>query len=259
VIAAGFSWESKELKGGFILSESGFRAKLEVGTVHRAVRFDKLMSTALQTAPPQTIFYPDDDGKPMSDNTWQFQWIVTIAGGLEALFFDNPDVFVAGNLLWYAVEGNPKIRTAPDILVAFGRPKGRRGSYKQWEEGGIAPQVVFEIRSPGNRFDEMLRKFRFYQKFGVEEYYIYNPDDGSLEGYRRVGKALRSIPKMDGFVSLRLGIRFEPREGPNSLVIVRPDGNRFLTYVELMEQFKAERQRADRLADRLRELGIEPD
>ena len=83
MIAAGFSWESKELKGGFILSESGFRAKLEVGTVHRAVRFDKLMSTALQTAPPQTIFYPDDDGKPMSDNTWQFQWIVTIAGGLE--------------------------------------------------------------------------------------------------------------------------------------------------------------------------------
>ena len=36
-------------------------------------------------------------------------------------------------------------------MVVFGRPKGYRGSYRQWEEGGIAPQVVFEILSPGNR------------------------------------------------------------------------------------------------------------
>ncbi len=199
------------------------------------------MSIILHSAPPRAIVYPDDDGKPMSDNTWQFEWIVTIEGGLESLYRDDPNVFVAGNLLWYAVEGEPKIRTAPDVLVAFGRPKGRRGSYKQWEEGGIAPQVVFEIRSPGNRFSEMLRKFRFYQKFGVEEYYIYNPDDGSLEGYCRVGKALKAIPKMDGFTSPRLGIRFEPR-GPNNLVIIRPDGTRFLTYVELSEQLEVERQ-----------------
>ena len=231
------------------------------------------MSTITSAAPPQTIIYPDDDGNPMSDNTWQFEWIVIIKEGLEALFAHAPTVFVAGNLLWYAVEGKPKIRTAPDVLVAFGRPKGRRGSYKQWEEGGIAPQVVFEILSPGNRFGEMLRKFRFYQRHGVEEYYIYNPDTGSLEGYLRAERALKAIPKMDGFVSPRLGIRFEPGEGPNNLVIVRPDGQRFLTNVELIQRLKAaderaeaERQRADeqaqraaRLAARLRELGIEPD
>jgi Uma2 family endonuclease len=232
------------------------------------------MSTDLLTAPPRVIAYPDDDGKPMSDNTWQFQWIVTIKEGLEALYFLDPNIFVAGNLLWYAVKGKPKRRTAPDVLVVFGRPKGRRGSYKQWEEGGIAPQVVFEILSPGNRFDDMLRKFRFYQKFGVEEYYIYNPDEGTLVVYVRVNKELKAIrkAKIDGFVSPRLGIRLEPR-GPNNLVIIRPDGQRFLTYVELMTQFEAanrraeeqeklvqaERQRAERLAARLRELGIEPD
>ena len=210
----------------------------------------------------------------MSDNTWQFEWIVTIKEGLEALFWENPGVFVAGNLLWYAVEGKPKIRNAPDILVAFGRPKGRRGSYMQWEEEGIAPQVVFEILSPGNRFGKMLEKFRFYRKFGVEEYYIYNPDSGSLEGYIRVNKALKAIPKakINGFVSPRLGIRFEPGDGPNNLVIIRPDGQRFLRYVEVMDRFEKadrraeeqaqlaqfERQRADRLAAQLRELGIEP-
>jgi Uma2 family endonuclease len=211
------------------------------------------------TAPPQTIIYPDSDGKPMSDNTLQFRWITTIKWGIDAMLRHDPDVFVAGDLLWYPVEGKPKIRIAPDILVAFGRPKGDRGSYKQWEEGGIAPQVAFEILSPGNRIEEMFRKFRFYQRYGVEEYYIYDPDHGSLDGCLRTGRRLKEIPKMAGFISPRLQIRFEPGEGPDNLVLIRPDGHPFLTYVQLMEQFEAERQRADRYLAKLRELGIEPE
>ncbi|MGP0066874.1 MAG: Uma2 family endonuclease [Isosphaeraceae bacterium] len=206
------------------------------------------MSTIITPAPPRFIAYPDSDGRRIAENTLQFEWIVTIKGGLESLFAHAPDVFVAGDLLWYPVEGNPKIRTAPDALVAFGRPKGRRGSYKQWEEGGIAPQVVFEILSPGNRFVEMLRKFRFYKRYRVEEYYIYDPDDGSLEGFRRATRGLSAIPKMVGFVSPRLGIRFEPGEGPNNLKIIGPDERPFATYVELAEQREAERLRADEQA-----------
>jgi hypothetical protein len=86
------------------------------------------------------ITYPQSDGNPMADNTKQFRWIVTIQGGLDALFRDHPDIFVAGDLLWYPVEGHPEICTAPDAMVVFGRPKGDRGSYLQWEEGGVAPQ-----------------------------------------------------------------------------------------------------------------------
>jgi Uma2 family endonuclease len=206
------------------------------------------MSTIIPPTPPRAIVYPDSDGKPMAENTLQFRWIVTVEGGLESLFAEDPAVFVAGDLLWYPVEGRSKIRTAPDALVAFGRPKGRRGSYKQWEEGGIAPQVVFEILSPGNRFGEMLRKFRFYERYGVEEYYIYNPDDGSLEGYLRARGALRRIPKMAGFVSPRLGIRFEPGEGPDNLRIIGPDERPFATYLEAVAQREAERLRAEELA-----------
>jgi len=216
----------------------------------------------------------------MADNTLQFKWIVVIEGGLEALFRKNPRVFVAGNLLWYPVEGEPTIRAAPDALVAFGRPKGRRGSYKQWEEGNIAPQVVFEVLSPGNRADELESKFGFYEMYGVEEYYIYDPDDGTLEGWLRAGDHLEAIPEMTGFVSPRLGIGFEPGDGADNLKIIDPNGKPFLTFPELVErleaadqhadterqQKEAERQRADaaqqraeRLAARLRELGIEPD
>src|SRR5881398_3342302 len=133
------------------------------------------------------LVYPESDGQPIADNTLQFAWIMTIQGGLDALFAGDPNVFVAGDLLWYPVEGEPTIRAAPDAMVVFGRPKGYRGSYKQWEEGGIAPQVVFEVLSPGNRFAEMLRKFQFYERYGVEEYYIYDPDNVELTGYLRQG------------------------------------------------------------------------
>jgi Uma2 family endonuclease len=223
------------------------------------------MSTFI-SPPRPAIVYPDSDGQPMADNTLQFRWIVTITGGLDALFADDPDVFVAGDLLWYPVEGQPGIRTAPDALVVFGRPKGDRGSYRQWEERAIAPQVVFEVLSPGNRAGEMERKFQFYERYGVDEYYIYDPDHGDLVGWCRAGSLLEEIPQMNGYESPRLKIRFYPGEVPDALIITGPDGKRFLSYAELAQQRAlAERraaelaERAERLAARLRELGVEPD
>jgi Uma2 family endonuclease len=255
------------------LRTSKFHAKLDGVEIQWRVRLFTVMSTLVTSSSRPAIVYPDNDGEPMSDNTLQFEWIVTIKGGLEALFRNDPNVFVAGDLLWYPVEGEPTIRTAPDAMVVFGRPKGRRGSYKQWEEGGIAPQVVFEVNSPGNRFGEMLRKFRFYERYGVEEYYLYDPDDGSLEAWVRAEGQLKQVPDTAGFQSPLLKVRFEPGEGVNNLKITGPEGEPFATYVELVEQREAARQRADaqaqradaqaqradRLAARLRELGVEPE
>ena len=126
------------------------------------------MSTQTEVLTQPAVIYPDSNGQPMADNTLQFEWISTVKWNLEGLFQHNPDVFVAGDLLWYPVEGYPTLRIAPDALVAFGRPKGYRGSYQQWREGGIAPQVVFEVLSPGNRHNEMIRKFRFYERYGFK-------------------------------------------------------------------------------------------
>jgi Uma2 family endonuclease len=236
------------------------------------------MSTLITPSRRSQIEYPDSDGEPMAENTLQFQWIVTIKEGLEALFRNNPSVFVAGDLFWYPVEGKPGVRTAPDTMVAFGRPKGHRGSYKQWEEAGVAPQVVFEVLSPSNRPAETIRKFRFYEQYGVDEYYIYNPDNGDLSGWLRGNVGLEEIQNMNGYTSPRLGIRFEPGEGPDALRIIGPDGRAFATYLELFEDREAQRQRAeaesqraeaesqraeaesqraDRLAARLRELGAD--
>lgn len=202
------------------------------------------------------ITYPESDGQPMADNTKQFRYIVTIQGGLAALFAEEPNVFVAGDLLWYPVEGNNRLRVAPDVMAVFGRPKGDRGAYLQWQEGGIAPQVVFEILSPGNTIVEMSRKLQLYDLYGVEEYYLYDPDRGVLAGWMRRAERLAEIERMEGWVSPRLGIRFGLEDA--ELVLARPDGRRFETFVELAQRADAERERAERLAERLRALGVDP-
>jgi hypothetical protein len=98
-----------------------------------------LMSTQTIDQPRTEIVYPESDGKPIADNTLQFRWIVKIQGGLDAWFRHDPQVFVAGDLLWYPVEGNNRLSTAPDVMVAFGRPKGDRGSYRRRVERLVAP------------------------------------------------------------------------------------------------------------------------
>ncbi|MFP4438695.1 MAG: Uma2 family endonuclease [Chloroflexaceae bacterium] len=226
------------------------------------------MSSAVDTSLQQerNIRYPESDGQPMAENTRQFRWIVMIKENLETLFQDQADVFVAGDLLWYPVEGHPKICRALDAMVVFGRPKGDRGSYQQWEENGIVPQVVFEVRSPTNGFREMLDKLEFYDTYGVEEYYTYDPDPqrNDLTGFRRQDDRLRPIEAINGWVSPRLGIRFDT--SGSELRIFRADNAPFRSHQELARERDTERaarqqaeQRAAQLAARLRELGIDPD
>ncbi|MGL4880418.1 MAG: Uma2 family endonuclease [Waterburya sp.] len=211
----------------------------------------------LQPSSTPNIIYPDCDGQPMADNTKQFRWIVTIKENLEWLFAEDPNVFVAGDLLWYPVEGDNKTRVAPDVLIVFGRPKGDRGSYKQWEEDNIAPQVVFEILSPGNTKAEMNRKLLFYDRFGVKEYYLYAPERNDLSGWVRNEGFLDIIEPIHQWVSPRLKIRFELSE--TDLEIYRPDGNRFLTYTAIAQKAELAEQKAAKLAKKLREMGVDPD
>jgi Uma2 family endonuclease len=224
------------------------------------------------------LVYPETDGEPMAENTLQFRWIVTLQGGIDALFRDRPDVFVAGDLFWYPIEGDNTTRVAPDVLVVFGRPKGDRRSYLQWQEANIPPQVVIEVLPPGNSGPEIVRKRRFYERHGVEEFYTYDPDRVVFVAWVRKGDRLEAVEALRGWVSPRLGIRFEIEDG--EFRVYDPEGRRFETFLEVTEragderrkaekaQRRAEKERrraeklarrADRLAERLRALGVDPD
>ena len=245
----------------------------------------------MPTSSVPEIEYPDSDGKPMADNTLQFQWIVKIKENLDTQYQDDANVFVAGDLLWYPVEGRSDISVAPDALVAFGRPRGYRGSYMQWREAGIAPQVVFEILSPNNTKAEMQRKLDFYDRYGVEEYYLYDPESPTLSAWIRQAGKLRPVAESNGWTSPRLGIRFDLSGA--ELVIFHPNGKPFLTLgdqtteteqaerrakQERHEKVEAQRQAeqaqrqaeqerhekeearrmVEKLAERLRTLGVDP-
>jgi hypothetical protein len=230
----------------------------------------------------------------MADNTLQWDWMVKIVGELRTMFAGQ-DVFVAGDLFWYPVQGNPKFAAAPDALVAFGRPPGYRGSYKQWEEAGVAPQVVFEVLSPSNTSDEMAGKFVFYDRHGVEEYYLIDPYREMVMGSVRQQGRLVPIYPMNEYTSPRLGVRFTTN---GELKLYTPDGREFQNREErereileelrrTAEAFEDERRRAidesrradaeyrraeteasraederrvkEAFAAKLRELGVNPD
>ncbi|MBL8208657.1 MAG: Uma2 family endonuclease [Blastocatellia bacterium] len=233
----------------------------------------------------EAIIYPDSDGKPMSDNTKQYQYIILLQVNLDTMFAANPDIFVAADLLWYPVQGRPSIRAAPDTMVIFGRPKGHRGSYKQWEEAGIAPQIAFEILSPGNTWREMNEKRLFYERYGVQEYYEYDPDEGRLQIWLREDDLLRPVAFVGAWRSPLLDITMRV-EADGELSVYFPDGRKFLPPVELQTELwrveaeaareraraeqehlraEQERKRAEqveqdnaRLIAKLRELGIDP-
>jgi Uma2 family endonuclease len=208
------------------------------------------MSTS---APAATeVVYPESDGQPMAENTRQYECIVALQGGLDELV---PD-FVGADNVWYPVEGRPDITTAPDVYVALGRPKGHRASYQQWNEGGVAPQVVFEVLSPRNRGVEMARKFKFYQRYGVEEYYLYDPDDNTWAGFYRDGSELVEITDMGAWVSPRLGIRFDITAP--EMRVRRPDGEPFKTYREQAAARRVAEERVAALESKLRAAGIDP-
>lgn len=235
------------------------------------------MSTLPPTTTPASsdVTYPESDGRPMADNTVHARWI--------KLFWDNlgrvVDDFVAADLLWYPVKGDNKTRVAPDVLVALGRPKGDRGSYRTWDEDGVPVTIVVEVRSPSNSWPELMRKLGFYQTHGVSEYWVIDPDAATAHAFvRGDDDSLDLIGSEDGFTSPLLGI--EVRKDGDTLSAWHADGTPFTDMHQEFERAErekeranaekeranaeegranAEKERADRLAAKLAALGIDLD
>lgn len=209
---------------------------------------------------PEEIVYPDSDGKRMADNTLQAMWIFMLYDNFRGLF-SGQEIFVAADLLWYPVEGRPDICVAPDVLIVFGRPDGYRGSYKQWIEDNVAPQVVFEVLSPSNTHKEILIKTKFYERHGVEELIIIDPIKNSFVAYvNKEGKLTLDNEDETSWKSPMLEVSFGVVE--REMKVFHADGAPFQTFEELkaesdkilLEKKKAEAE-VERLKARLKELG----
>ena len=143
------------------------------------------------------IHYPSDDGLPMSNNVWQLKGIHAAYGALDVRFQDDPNVFVAADILVYPRQGDPRRFIGPDVLVAKGVPKlPNRSSYKVWLEGK-PPDFVLEVASPSTWRDDRGWKMRFYAEMGVREYWLFDPKGDlfqpPLEGFRLAAGVYRPL------------------------------------------------------------------
>ena len=141
--------------------------------------------------------YPSSDGKPLAENDWQLEAILSAVDILRAHFEERPDVYVSGDLLVYYEEGNPRKAVAPDVFVVFGAPKHKRMIYKLWDEQK-APDFVLEVASRNTWREDLGPKRSIYAALGVTEYWLFDPKDEyfdpPLQGLLLSDGAYRPLP-----------------------------------------------------------------
>jgi Uma2 family endonuclease len=224
-----------------------------------------------QSAEKAEIIYPCEDGEPLAESYDHLQVLLTTFTILTQYLKGQQAVVLADQFLYY-IEGRPKARLAPDVMVIFNVAPGGRGNYKIWEEGEV-PAVIFEMTSESTRETDLGFKKSLYEQLGVQEYWLFDPKGEwiteQLRGYRLDEEGVyRRVADRNSQV---LGLRLEV-EG-NLLGFYRQDTNeKLLTPDELFatvdevtqraemaeQRAEQEKQRADHLAERLRSLGIEP-
>ena len=161
-------------------------------------------------------FYPSGDGEPMAETPIHVEAIMLLHQALEDFFEDRPDVFVASDIFWYFKEGSrgKTARISPDVMVVpdvTQREIYERRSFFSWVEERI-PVVVFEMASRKTWRNDLGKKKDIYEKLGVKEYFLFDPEFRYLEapliGFRLRGKKYRQIPLRDKLES-DLGFRLE--------------------------------------------------
>lgn len=161
------------------------------------------------------IFYPETDGEPMGETEFHVTAILDLFQSLRHFFRNNLDVYVAADMLFYFEEGNPSAFKVPDVFVVKGIPKTTRRIYKLWQEGK-APCAVFEITSQSTWLEDMGNKRALYEKLGVPEYFLFDPEDGylspRLQGFQLVDNFYRPVPlSAEGTLfSAELGLILKP-------------------------------------------------
>lgn len=192
----------------------------------------------------------------------QVRLLVTI---LEAYWADRHDYFIGDNLtVYFSYEQTKKHDfRGPDFFVVTDTDPRHRNSWVIWEENKF-PDLIIELLSETTvDNDRGVKKDEYERRFRTPEYFWYSPETGEFAGFRLRGERYEEIPldergwRWSEVLNLYLGAH----EG--FLRYFTPRGELLPTpLMEAQQQARradSEKQRADKLAARLRELGLDPD
>jgi len=217
---------------------------------------------------------PDGDGVPMETERHKKQMDLLV-DSLEPWLGERG--YVGGNMFVYFSLKQLKNEDfkGPDVFVTLGLGNQERKSWVVWEEGK-SPDVVIELLSESTAKKDKTSKKDIYQnQLKVAEYFWFdpfNPDD--FQGFELSNRVYKALPKKnDSFTSQSLGLKLVLWRGRYKNVETTwlrwatLDGD----YLLLPQEIEAQRadqerqekeqalQRASRLAQILREQGIDPD
>jgi Uma2 family endonuclease len=204
------------------------------------------------------IIYPSSDGEPLAE-TQQHVLAILMALALLRLYLQEQQAVVFADQYLYYIEGNSRARVAPDVMVVFDIEKRLYANYKIWE-GKQTPAIIFEVTSAGTKETDLNFKKTLYEQLGVTEYWLFDPYGEwvaeQLQGYRLNEDGVYKPIRDNCSEVLQLKLQAEEY----LIGFYRLDnGEKLLTPEELYSANLAANQRADRLAEKLRQLGVNLD
>ena len=201
----------------------------------------------IHSAPTDTsIFYPEEDGKPMAATDLHRDILMQTIDTLTEHFRADSSVYVSGDILMYYVKGFPEKVVSPDVLVAIGIGKKRRRTYKVWEEDKV-PDFAMEFSSENTYHNDLSAKMDLYASLGIRDYFLYDAEAKYLRvplmGFTLVDAVYEAIPEdgRGGVRSAALNLDFHARE--EDLGIYNP-----VTGKWVKSRGDAQSERADREA-----------
>lgn len=224
----------------------------------------------------EDIEYPSGDlesQEPPLESELHLRQLLLLIQTLEYLWKDRQDFYVFGNLTIYYSPNQKKSEyfRGPDFFVVLDTERKPRKSWVVWEEGGKYPHVIVELLSNSTAQVDRTTKKKIYQDiFRTLEYFWFDPNSLEFEGFELVKGQYQMIqPNDKGWfwseqLQLFLGVyeqklRFFSLEG---VLVPTPEESAQIEKQQreaTEQQLEMEQQRNQKLAARLRELGVDPD
>ena len=217
----------------------------------------------------------EEPGLPDQFHIWQPR---LLEDTFQPVNYQTEEILIGTDLNLYYDARHHLWYKRPDWFVVLGVPRSNqqrdlRLSYVIWQEG-VTPFIVVELLSPGTEQEDLgqtLRKVNkpptkwqvYEQILRVPYYVVFDRYTNQLRAFQLVATHFREMTLSDqrlwlDEVKLGLGVwqgSYQNTQG-SWLRWYDVEGNWIPTPTELAEQ---ERAKAERLAARLRELGVNPE